>query len=371
MKIVHLAQDEKFLPLARSLFEEAFPGANTFVVCRHRRKPPTFLKSGAQVRYRHPLFFRLPWLMPELRSADIIVVHAMTQAHAHALRAAPKSALVVWIGYGHDYLGLLSQHIGGFWFAKTEALLNQLSIREQQIGNLLMHIPSVAQRVNVFSVNPSESAMVREALPQLRATHHSLPSYTVEDIFAQGPPLMDGPDVLLGQSASPHNNHLEAFDLLRDHLPTSARLIVPLSYVSKRYADHIEQVGRTLFGERFIALRDWMPLAEYQQQIARCGFVVMNHRVQMAVGNIVSALYKGAKVFMQPANPLFGFFTDLGVTVFDIGELSNAPATAWQPLPTELQQRNRAAMVGRYGRAQVVSRIAALEHFWQEHRLRC
>lgn len=370
MKIVHLAQDEKFLPLARSMFEEAFPGVNRFVVCQRPGHPPTFLMPDAQVRYRHPLFFRLPWLMPELWDADMVVIHAMTKHHARALRGVRRSSLVVWIGYGHDYLGLLSQYIGDLWFAKTEALLNQLSIRERQIGNLLMHITSVAQRVNVFSVNPSESAMVREALPQLRATHHSLPSYTVEDVFAHGPPLMDGPDVLLGQSASPHNNHLEAFDLLLDHLPTGARLIVPLSYVSKRYADHIEQVGRTLFGERFIALRDWMPIADYQQQISRCGFVVMNHRVQMAVGNIVSALYKGAKVFMQPANPLFGFFTDLGVTVFDIGELSNAPATAWQPLSAELQQRNRAAMVGRYGRAQVVSRIAALENFWQEHRSR-
>lgn len=28
MNIVHLTRDEKFLPLARSLFEEAFPGQN-------------------------------------------------------------------------------------------------------------------------------------------------------------------------------------------------------------------------------------------------------------------------------------------------------------------------------------------------------
>ncbi len=32
MKIVHLSNDEKFLPLTRSLFEEAFPGQNRYLI---------------------------------------------------------------------------------------------------------------------------------------------------------------------------------------------------------------------------------------------------------------------------------------------------------------------------------------------------
>lgn len=370
MRIVHLAQDEKFLPLARALFEEAFPNANTYVVRQRRRHPPTFLKPDAQVHYRHPLLFLLPWLMPELRGADIVVVHAMTLAHARALRGAPKRSMVVWIGYGQDYWGLLSHQIGGYWFAKTEALLVQLALRETQVETMRPHVAAVAQRVDVFSVNPSETAMVRQALPQLRAVYHPLPSFTVEDVFAQGPPEMVGPDVLLGQSASSHNNHLEVFDLLHTTLPAEARLVVPLSYGNARYADHIEQAGRSLFGERFVALRTWMPIADYQQQIARCGFVVMNHRRQKAVGNISSALYKGAKVFMQRSNPLVAFFTDLGAAVFDIDEFGTDPIAAWQPLDASQRQRNRDAMTQRFGRVSVVGRIAALEGLWREHQAR-
>lgn len=368
MKIVHLSKDEKFLPLARSLFEEAFPGANTFVVRQRNGRTPTFLKPGPKVRYRHGIFFRLPWLMPELWGADIVVVHAMTKHHACALRGLPKGTLVVWIGYGFDYYGLLSSRIGGYWFDQTEALMTTMGILERHLETMRPHVASVAQRINVFSVNPSETEMVRAALPQLKAVYHALPSFTVEDIFAQGDARMIGPDVLLGQSSSPHNNHLEMFEVLRETLPAASRLIVPLSYGDTRYADHIEQVGRTLFGDRFVAMRTWMPIAEYQQQISGCGFVVMNHRRQKAVGNISSALYRGAKVFLQRSNPLVGFFTGLGAAVYSVDDLSSDPAAAWQPLSAELQQRNRAAIEHRFSRAQVVSRIRALEGFSEQHR---
>lgn len=368
MKIVHLAKDEKFLPLARSLFEEAFPGANTFVVRQRSGRVPTFLKPGPKVRYRRGIFFRLPWLMPELWGADVAVIHSMTKHHACAVRGLPKRTLVVWIGYGYDYYGLLSNRIGGYWFDRTEALMKKMGILERHLDTMRSHVALVAHRINVFSVNPSETDMVRAALPQLNATYHALPSFTVEDIFAQGDARMSGPDVLLGQSSSPHNNHLEMFEVLRDTLPAAARLIVPLSYGDSRYADHVEQVGRTLFGDRFIAMRNWMPIAEYQQKISSCGFVVMNHRRQKAVGNISSGLYRGAKVFLQRTNPLFGFFTELGAVVFPVDMLSTDPDAAWQPLSAELQQANRQAIEHRFGRTQVLARIRALEGFLAQHR---
>lgn len=369
MKIVHLAKDQKFVPLARSLFEEAFPNANRFVVFSRRGQAPKFLKPDAQVRHRRGFFYRLPWLLPDLWGADIVVVHAMTKAHARTLRGVPKSCLVVWIGYGFDYCGLLPDRIGDFWCDKTRALLTQLAIDHTHEASARPPIVDVAGRVNAFSVNPSETDRLREALPQLRAVHHALPSFTVEDIFAQGASQMAGSDVLLGNSASPHNNHLEVFDMLRGRLPAASRLIVPLSYGHAGYSDHIERVGRDLFGDRFVGLRQWLPIADYQQHLAGCGFVVMNHRRQKAVGNIGSALYRGAKVFLQRCNPLVGFFTDLGAVVFFVEDLAADPVTAWRPLTEAQRHGNREAMERRYGRAQVVARIRALEGLRDQHLL--
>jgi hypothetical protein len=34
MRVVHLARDEKFIPLMQSLFDAAIPGANRYVIAR-------------------------------------------------------------------------------------------------------------------------------------------------------------------------------------------------------------------------------------------------------------------------------------------------------------------------------------------------
>lgn len=369
MKIVHLALDEKFLPLARSLFDEAFPGANTFLVCRRRGQTPRFLRPDAQVHYRRSLRFRHPWLMPELRRADIVVVHAMTGLHAGALRAVPASALVVWIGYGFDYYDLLGPRIGGLWGEATGALVRQLALGDGAAASpQRTPLADVAARIDVFSVNPAETEMLREALPALRARYHALPSFTLEDVFEQGPPHMAGPDVLLGNSAAPTNNHLEAFELLAGALPPDARLVVPLSYgcSDPRYADHIEAAGRQRFGERFVPLRHWMPLAEYQNCLARCGSVLMNHRRQQAVGNLAASLHKGARVFLPRGNPLFTFFTGLGASVTPVEAIATDPALLCRPLDAATQSANRAAIAARFGRAAVLARVRALEALHRE-----
>lgn len=361
MRIVHLAQDEKFLPLARSLFEQVFPGASTFLVCHRRRRAPRFLLPDAEVRYRRPLAFRFPWLLRELRGADLVVVHAMTKAHARALRGVPDHVPVVWIGYGFDYYGLIADRVGGLWLERTRELVARLAIDDDSAVLERTLLPRVAARVDAFSVNPAEVAMLREALPALRARYLPLPSFTVEDVFEHGAPAMAGADLLLGNSAAPSNNHLEAFDLLATTLPPDARLVVPLSYGNGRYADHIEAVGRQRFGERFVPLRTWLPVADYQDRIAGCGTVLMNHCRQQGVGNIAAALYKGAKVFLQRRNPLFEFFGGLGAQVHPVDEIAADPATLARPLDDATRAANRAAIARRFGRDAVLARIQALD----------
>lgn len=360
MRIVHLALDEKVVPLARSVFEEAYPGANTYLVCRRPRHPPRFLLPDTNVRYRHRLAFRFPFLLWELRGADIVVVHGMTRKNANALRAAPPSALVVWIGFGFDYTGLLTEQLGSFCLEQTEALLDRLGVDKVKMSNIDAPIRAVASRIDVFSVNPSEVQMLRAALPALKGLYHPLPSYTVEDVLEQGAAQMTGPDVLVGNSAHHNNNHLEAFTLLSVVLPAGSRVIVPLSYGNPRYADAVESAGRELFGERLITLRNWMPIADYNDAIGSCGTVLMHHRQQQGVGNIVAALYKGARVFLLRGNPLFGFFSDLGVKVHAIEALAEDPSLLQRPASPVEQAANREAIRHRFGRDAVVSRVKAL-----------
>ena len=70
MKIVHLSNDEKFLPLARSLFEEAFPGQNRYLIAQPRRGAIRHVAPAPDVSHYHSQRFRSRWIARDLASAD-------------------------------------------------------------------------------------------------------------------------------------------------------------------------------------------------------------------------------------------------------------------------------------------------------------
>ena len=229
MKIVHLSNDEKFLPLARSLFEEAFPGQNRYLLARPRRGDIRHVAPAPDISHHRSLRFRTRWIAHDLAAADCVVVHLMSSRFAPALRHVRANCLVVWIAGGGDYMPLLEARLGSLLLPRTAALLGALPPPPVRRGRLrqawdalrarwaadtaaseVPAVVSVVHRIDVFSANPADARLLRDELPSLRAVHHAIPSFTVEDIFAAGTPAMAGPDVLLGNSASPTNNHLDA-----------------------------------------------------------------------------------------------------------------------------------------------------------------
>lgn len=374
MRIVHLARDEKFIPLMVSLFEEAFPGRNRFVVARKRRARQRFVAEAPNVVFREPLRMRLGWIGADLAGADIVVVHSMTRIFVRPLLALPDRCKVVWIGWGYDYYPLIERMQGSMTLPRTRALAQGAG--EETEGDpapagwrtlwrrvappRAPAIVQVAPRIDAFVVIPCEQQAVRAALPQLRARFHELPLITVEDAFERGAAEMDGPDVLVGNSATSSNNHVEAFEMLRHHLPPQGRLVVPLSYGDRRYGQRVAELAREWFGERVDALRDWMPIDAYNDRLSRCGFVVMNHCRQQAAGNIGAALYKGATVYLRPENPLFGFYRTLGAHVRSTEDLERAEGTGLVALTAGQRDHNRRVMLAYYRRDAVVGAIRAL-----------
>jgi hypothetical protein len=209
-----------------------------------------------------------------------------------------------------------------------------------------------------MAILPPEVELLRRVLPALRAVQHEMPLFTAEDTFQAGPEQMDGPDILLGNSATASNNHADALALLAGRLD-GGRLLVPLSYGDAAYGARVAALGEAQFGEGFDALCQWMSLAEYHQRISRCGFVVMNHRRQQAVGNIGAALYKGATVYLRPENPLFDFYTGLGVTVRSLQALAEEGGPL-RPLSAAQRADNRRIIGCHYARDRVIEAMRSL-----------
>lgn len=156
---------------------------------------------------------------------------------------------------------------------------------------------------------------------------------------------ISGNNIMIGNSATVTNNHLEVFNKLKKLDIGTRKLIVPLSYGSNNYANVIIKEGQQNFDKNFTALRDFMPLDQYQKIIGSCNILIMNHYRQQGVGNILSMLWMGAKVFLSEKSILFKIFQEMGCAIFSVeNDLESNNLDCLTPLSNETIDQNRASL---------------------------
>ncbi|MBD9663191.1 TDP-N-acetylfucosamine:lipid II N-acetylfucosaminyltransferase [Variovorax sp. VRV01] len=158
---------------------------------------------------------------------------------------------------------------------------------------------------------------------------------------ALSPSPHKGINILLGNSATQTNNHLDALERLRPFSNELAQIYCPLSYGDSAYADAVVKAGREIFGEKFTGLRNFMAPDQYLELLAKIDIAIFNHDRQQGMGNITTLLGLGKKVYMRSDLTSWGVFSKIGVKVYDISELN-------MTLPGENLARSNEQKVARY-----------------------
>ena len=356
LSVLHFATDDKFMPRAIALFEAAFPRGNIFRLLRKNR-PSHFVPLSLAVTEVEADYFNSAQVREDVRSCQLLVIHGLRSQFVDAVNSAPDSVRVVWCGWGFDYYTLLEPALGYALLPLTGALTHSPRLPVEYHP-----LPKIAARIDVCSVLPTEMDALRVALPQLRGAVHPLRYYTTEDNFETGPTSMCGADILLGNSADPTNNHLDALEELNRIGIGDGRIIVPLSYGAEPdYIAAVVQRGTELFGRGFVPLETFVGLAEFNQLISTCGVVAMNHRRQQALGTISHALYKGAKAFVRPESPVFRFYEELGVRI-ERWEAS-ADGSFMAPLSAETVRNNRRIVGEFWSQDRAIAQVRSLRNY--------
>lgn len=139
-------------------------------------------------------------------------------------------------------------------------------------------------------------------------------------------------NILIGNSANPANNHLDALLLLESHnLNTIDSIICPLSYSgTPQYVKEIKDRGNELFGTKFKPVEGFLNRKEYNQILSSVGYALMPHHRSQAFGNIISLLWQGTKIFFYAHNSLAKLLKNRGFYIYDIEELDLTPLTEMQ-----------------------------------------
>ena len=147
---------------------------------------------------------------------------------------------------------------------------------------------------------------------------NDVPYRMLDEVMLQDspPPERSRPVYILGNSATPELNHIDAVALM-DRQGVRADLWVPISYGDKRYARFLKKNLVYKGGEvRFID--EYLDFRQYLQLLNQADGLIMNNIRPQGYGNILMMMYMGKKIFLNEKN-------------FSAPELDRS-GLIWQPL---------------------------------------
>lgn len=119
--------------------------------------------------------------------------------------------------------------------------------------------------------------------------------------------------VIVGNSAAPTNRHIPIITELSRFSGENIEVFAPLSYGSDAYRDEVIAHGVRMFGDKFHPLTEFMPMEAYQAFLSTISVGVFNQNRQQGLGNIISLMRFGAKVYLSQDSVMPDYFSERGL----------------------------------------------------------
>lgn len=355
IKILHIVPDDKFTDAAYERFEHVSPFSNTFFSPSLTKKLK-YIKQ-APVEFINPFSFKNPFFMKSLEKYDFIVLHSLNKFNQEIVAHANPSLKFVWIGMGYDYYDIIYEKPESLYQEQTQDIVKNIlnNDKKKSNNNVLKQLASkvlyknlekklIVEKISFFApVLENEYEIVGSKFnfnfPEYVDWNYGTTSKLLEGEIKQC--NLNSNDILVGNSATPTNNHLEVFDFLKTQNLNGIKIICPLSYGNSKYTNIVKNKGNIYFGNNFLAIDKFMPYEKYMNLISSCSNVIMNHQRQQAGGNITAMLSMGAKVFLNEINPFYLFYKKKGAIIFSLDDLYNNPDLLNLHLSKEDIEKNR------------------------------
>lgn len=274
-------------------------------------------------------------LWKHLKEAEVIFAHFMNEYIASIINNLGESKKIVWFCWGQDLYDL-GRFRNDFLQEKTRKAYYKTGLTNfNQFKNILRK--SLGKFNDYFPPNKTVLTAIRKAhivVPVVQGDYDNLKAkYQIEaevfninyinNVFFKQPKIdstKPRKNILLGNSASFTNNHIEAIDLLSKFNLKDIKVYIPLTYGKEKYAQLIKRYASEKLHSHAQIIEDRLPLDDYMNIFSNCRSVIMNHCRQQAMGNIFLAFWFETSLFL---NPEANHFEDLRQKGFKILNISN------------------------------------------------
>lgn len=124
-------------------------------------------------------------------------------------------------------------------------------------------------------------------------------------------------NILIGNSATIENNHLDVLAAFRRYQINDYSISLPMAYGEpKKYKATVKQEFSDFFGSNFYSQEGKLSLGDYYRWLNGFPTAIMLHYRQQALGNIFYLIANGTKVYLSEKNVLLAWFLKNDVKVF-------------------------------------------------------
>lgn len=263
---------------------------------------------------------------------DAVILHNFGVISPNIIKQIPKNIKVFWFGWGYDiynfpkqepflkwnlFKPLTAQYMKTSLYRKIRQVISKIKfylMQNYRIYDLALN------RIDYFSGVMDFEYDLLKRNPKFRAqkvrfSYSSPISLKSYDNFE----LYNGNNILIGNSASATNNHIDLLEYLKQIDLNGKKVIIPLSYAgTASYVNTVLKYYQNALVDKVIPLIDYLPFDEYKRYIQSCNIAVFFMERQQAMGNINSALRFGCKVFLSESNPVYKYYKELGIAIFTV-----------------------------------------------------
>ena len=334
LRFLHLSVDEKFFDTVTSNYEKKEWTNNKYLIVKESAKAEI---KYVKKREKIDILYSKTSIKRRLQKDDydILLVHSLNPLYMPYLQYIPNNKIVIWWVWGFDIydsiygmrplidIPLYQNHTQHFIHNSKILLLKKIvrvvffKRRYEKYRTDFMHRADYIQPVltEEYTILKNKYGIkAKEYYPYSESAKYS---YN----FSTTPPP-DG-NILIGNSASFHNNHIDIWNAAKNLISEDRNIIVPLNYAGP--ADYADSVAKKITADhhRTTILRDFINKNEYYSIIDTCSYAIFGSLRQQAMANIRYCLRNRIKVFLYKDSIVYKHLTAFGYKVFAIEDIDN------------------------------------------------
>ncbi|MBG6236599.1 hypothetical protein IWX76_003193 [Pedobacter sp. CAN_A7] len=311
-------RDDKFLDYYIAMSERFIPNETSYVIfkdtdelvhIKNKTVPLIILKESSD---------NFDELVASLSKTNVIVFHSFNERWFNFIRSIPKGLKKVWLFWGFEGYAALPKPTFPSMSVKIAKYENNFSGNVRFLYSCFRRIfinknhLEAREIINVMDYCATwvdaDHALAKTINPYLKNLSFNYYTKELMDFESFDVQRLNRNKLLLGNSADPSNNHIDALQFLHKN-KFKGIIYCPLSYGgTKLYREYICKLGNKYFGSNFKPLVEFMPLNEYQLIVNECGIVWMNHKRQQAAGNLLFSFLAKKIVVLNSVSPLIDTF---------------------------------------------------------------